>query len=90
MVKNEVLRWLQMCECKRGLNETKILIFNTPPGFTVISYYRPLQDDHGQDILQLSQFLQFVLMVDFFWYYITAVKNATPLLLPSSNAGNMV
>lgn len=38
-----------------------------------------------------SQFLQLVLMVDFFWYYITAVKNATPLVLPShSGGGNMV
>jgi ER lumen protein retaining receptor len=38
----------------------------------------------------ISQFLQLVLMVDFFWYYITAVKNATPLVLPSTNATNMV
>jgi len=38
-----------------------------------------------------SQFVQLALMVDFFWYYITAVKNATPLVLPSSNAAsNMV
>lgn len=37
-----------------------------------------------------SQFLQLVLMVDFFWYYITAVKNATPLVLPSHSGGNMV
>jgi hypothetical protein len=38
----------------------------------------------------ISQFIQLVLMVDFFWYYITAVKNATPLVLPSNSAGNMV
>lgn len=38
----------------------------------------------------ISQFLQLVLMVDFFWYYITAVKNATPLVLPSHNGSNMV
>jgi len=38
-----------------------------------------------------SQFVQLALMVDFFWYYITAVKNATPLVLPSSSgASNMV
>lgn len=38
----------------------------------------------------ISQFLQLVLMVDFFWYYLTAVKNATPLVLPSHSGGNMV
>jgi len=38
----------------------------------------------------ISQFLQLVLMVDFFWYYITAVKNATPLVLPSHSGNNMV
>lgn len=32
----------------------------------------------------LSQFVQLVLMVDFFWYYYMAVKNATPLVLPQS------
>lgn len=35
-----------------------------------------------------SQFIQLVLMVDFFWYYITAVKNATPLVLPAHSAVN--
>mmetsp|Transcript_8543 Transcript_8543/g.10797 ORF Transcript_8543/g.10797 Transcript_8543/m.10797 type:complete len:361 (+) Transcript_8543:115-1197(+) len=38
----------------------------------------------------IAQFAQLVLMVDFFWYYITAVKNATPLVLPSHSGGNMV
>jgi ER lumen protein retaining receptor len=38
----------------------------------------------------ISQFAQLVLMVDFFWYYFAAVKNATPLVLPSHNGGNMV
>eukprot|EP00559_Dactyliosolen_fragilissimus_P007699 CAMPEP_0184858682 /NCGR_PEP_ID=MMETSP0580-20130426/3766_1 /TAXON_ID=1118495 /ORGANISM="Dactyliosolen fragilissimus" /LENGTH=369 /DNA_ID=CAMNT_0027354971 /DNA_START=81 /DNA_END=1190 /DNA_ORIENTATION=- len=39
----------------------------------------------------LSQFGQLLLMVDFFWYYFSAVKNATPLVLPShSTGGNMV
>lgn len=38
-----------------------------------------------------SQFVQLALMIDFFWYYITAVKNATPLVLPShGGASNMV
>jgi len=31
-----------------------------------------------------AQFIQLVLMLDFFWYYYLAVKNATPLVLPSS------
>ncbi|KAL9178463.1 hypothetical protein ACHAXT_003793 [Thalassiosira profunda] len=30
-----------------------------------------------------SQFMQLVLMLDFFWYYYLAVRNATPLVLPS-------
>jgi ER lumen protein retaining receptor len=30
----------------------------------------------------IAQFIQLVLMVDFFWYYYMAVKNATPLVLP--------
>jgi len=38
----------------------------------------------------LSQFVQLVLMIDFFWYYVTAVKNATPLVLPSSANSNLV
>jgi hypothetical protein len=29
-----------------------------------------------------AQFAQLVLMLDFFWYYYLAVKNATPLVLP--------
>jgi len=33
-----------------------------------------------------SQFMQLVLMLDFFWYYYLAVKNATPLMLPSHGA----
>ena len=37
-----------------------------------------------------SQFVQLVLMVDFFWYYYMAVKNATPLVLPQHNAMGMV
>merc|ERR1712071_444180 len=34
-----------------------------------------------------SQFMQLVLMLDFFWYYYLAVKNATPLVLPSHGGG---
>ena len=37
-----------------------------------------------------SQFMQLVLMLDFFWYYFVAVKNATPLVLPSHNGMGMV
>lgn len=39
----------------------------------------------------ISQLMQLLLMVDFFWYYFSAVKNATPLVLPSHTVGgNMV
>jgi len=31
----------------------------------------------------ISQFMQLCLMLDFFWYYYLAVKNATPLVLPT-------
>jgi hypothetical protein len=37
-----------------------------------------------------SQFVQLVLMLDFFWYYYLAVKNATPLVLPSHTGMAMV
>lgn len=33
-----------------------------------------------------SQFMQLVLMLDFFWYYYMAVKNATPLVLPTQGS----
>jgi ER lumen protein retaining receptor len=35
----------------------------------------------------MSQVMQLVLLVDFFWYYFQAVKNATPLVLPQHGAG---
>jgi ER lumen protein retaining receptor len=31
-----------------------------------------------------SQFVQLVLMIDFFWYYYMAVKSSTPLVLPQT------
>jgi len=37
-----------------------------------------------------SQFMQLVLMLDFFWYYYLAVKNATPLVLPSHSGMSIV
>lgn len=37
-----------------------------------------------------SQFVQLVLMIDFFWYYYMAVKNATPLVLPQHSGMGMV
>jgi len=37
-----------------------------------------------------AQFVQLVLMVDFFWYYYIAVKNATPLVLPSHTGMGIV
>jgi ER lumen protein retaining receptor len=38
----------------------------------------------------ISQFCQVLLMCDFFWYYYVAVKNATPLVLPSHNSLGVV
>jgi len=35
----------------------------------------------------LSQLMQMVLMIDFFWLYFQAVKNATPLVLPNNSVG---
>ena len=37
-----------------------------------------------------SQFVQLVLMVDFFWYYFMAVKSSTPLVLPQTSGMGMV
>jgi len=37
-----------------------------------------------------SQFVQLVLMVDFFWYYTMAVKNATPMVLPQHSGLGIV
>eukprot|EP00540_Astrosyne_radiata_P018128 CAMPEP_0116869968 /NCGR_PEP_ID=MMETSP0418-20121206/28043_1 /TAXON_ID=1158023 /ORGANISM="Astrosyne radiata, Strain 13vi08-1A" /LENGTH=371 /DNA_ID=CAMNT_0004506101 /DNA_START=223 /DNA_END=1339 /DNA_ORIENTATION=- len=37
-----------------------------------------------------SQFMQLVLMLDFFWYYYIAVRNATPLVLPSHTGMGIV
>jgi len=38
----------------------------------------------------IAQFVQLVLMLDFFWYYYIAVKNATPLVLPSHTGMGIV
>eukprot|EP00934_Nitzschia_sp_Nitz4_P000602 Nitzschia sp. Nitz4//scaffold253_size28098//2652//4013//NITZ4_008138-RA/size28098-processed-gene-0.27-mRNA-1//-1//CDS//3329544291//602//frame0 len=37
-----------------------------------------------------AQFVQLILMLDFFWYYYLAVKNATPLMLPSHTGMGIV
>lgn len=37
-----------------------------------------------------SQFMQLLLMIDFFYYYYLALKNQTPLVLPSHSAMNVV
>jgi len=62
--------------------------------FWIYSYQElvTLSGSKGPGYMALfSQFVQLALMVDFFWLYITAVKNATPLVLPSSGGGsNMV
>lgn len=54
--------------------------------FWVYSYHE-LSGSSGSSlpgyIALFAQVLQLLLMMDFFWYYIKAVKNATPLVLPS-------
>lgn len=49
--------------------------------------YQELSNSSGSNlpgiIALLAQFIQLVLMIDFFWYYFKAVKNATPFVLPS-------
>lgn len=61
--------------------------------FWIYSYHE-LSTSSGSNIpgyiAIISQFVQLVLMIDFFWYYVTAVKNNTPLVLPSHSTGNMV
>ena len=57
--------------------------------------YQELQTKNGSKmpgyLALFSQFVQLVLMLDFFWYYYLAVKNATPPVLPSpGNAMGMV
>lgn len=37
-----------------------------------------------------AQFMQLVLMLDFFWFYYLAVKNSTPLVLPSHSGLGVV
>jgi ER lumen protein retaining receptor len=37
-----------------------------------------------------AQFAQLILMLDFFWYYYLAVKNATPLVLPTQSGMGIV
>merc|ERR1712071_207111 len=55
--------------------------------FWIYSYHE-LADHSGSRLpgylAVFSQAVQLLLMIDFFWYYFKAVKNATPLVLPSS------
>lgn len=61
--------------------------------FWVYSYHE-LANSSGSRlpgyVALFAQFAQLVLMLDFFWYYYLAVKNATPLVLPSHNAMGIV
>mmetsp|Transcript_5714 Transcript_5714/g.8423 ORF Transcript_5714/g.8423 Transcript_5714/m.8423 type:complete len:328 (-) Transcript_5714:1023-2006(-) len=61
--------------------------------FWVFSYHE-LSSSGGSKlpgyIAVFSIFLQLVLMLDFFYYYYLAMKNATPLVLPSHNGMGMV
>jgi ER lumen protein retaining receptor len=61
--------------------------------FWIYSYHE-LATSNGSSLpgylALFSQFVQLVLMVDFFWYYYMAVKNATPLVLPQHNGLGIV
>lgn len=54
--------------------------------FWIYSYHE-LADHSGSRLpgylAVFSQIVQLIMMLDFFWYYFKAVKNATPLVLPS-------
>lgn len=58
--------------------------------FWIYSYHE-LADASGSKLpgylALFSQAVQLIMMLDFFWYYYLAVKNATPLVLPSHGGG---
>jgi len=61
--------------------------------FWVYSYHE-LADSSGSRLpgylAVFSQIVQLIMMLDFFWYYFQAVKNATPLVLPSHGGMGIV
>lgn len=58
--------------------------------FWIYSYHE-LADASGSKLpgylALFSLAVQIIMMLDFFWYYYLAVKNATPLVLPSNGGG---
>lgn len=58
--------------------------------FWIYSYHE-LADASGSKLpgylALFSLAVQIIMMLDFFWYYYLAVKNATPLVLPSTGGG---
>jgi len=60
--------------------------------FWIYSYHE-LADASGSKLpgylALFSLAVQIIMMLDFFWYYYLAVKNATPLVLPSHGGGGM-
>ena len=61
--------------------------------FWIYSYHE-LADASGSKLpgylALFSQAVQLIMMLDFFWYYYLAVKNATPLVLPSHGGMGIV
>uniref|UniRef100_A0A7S4EEV5 ER lumen protein-retaining receptor n=2 Tax=Pseudo-nitzschia australis TaxID=44445 RepID=A0A7S4EEV5_9STRA len=61
--------------------------------FWIYSYHE-LADASGSKLpgylALFSQAVQLLMMLDFFWYYYLAVKNATPLVLPSHGGAGIV
>jgi len=61
--------------------------------FWIYSYHE-LADASGSKLpgylALFSQAVQLIMMVDFFWYYYLAVKNATPLVLPTQGGMGIV
>jgi len=61
--------------------------------FWIYSYHE-LADASGNKLpgylALFSQAVQLLMMLDFFWYYFQAVKNATPLVLPSHGGMGIV
>lgn len=61
--------------------------------FWIYSYHE-LADASGSKLpgylAIFSQAVQLIMMLDFFWYYYLAVKNATPLVLPSHGGMGIV
>ena len=59
-----------------------------------VGSYKELQNHAGSSLPGylsiISQLIQLALMANFFWHYVKAVKNATPLVLPQHDGSSLV